>query len=169
MNLLKDLPTFDEDSNGAGIRTVRVVIEVPKGTLHKYEYHPMGYMTIVRDLNEKYHYPYNYGMIPQTLGGDNDPLDAIVISDEPIVSGTVVNCNVLGIIKTVDNGEIDDKLLCVPYFIKEGSINLEEVLKYLNEYKYPYQDGTEILDVSGPTEAYEILVEAVENYKRSEK
>lgn len=165
MNLLHDLPAYDADTNGAGITTLRMVVEIPKGSIHKYEYNPLGYMTIVRDLHEDYQYPFNYGFIPQTLGGDNDPLDAILFSKEPIASGTVVNCKVLGVIKTEDMGEMDDKILLIPHWIDEGSIDLKCILKYLNTYKYPKQEGTYITQVLGVEEANKLIAEAIENYK----
>lgn len=166
MNYWKDLETYDHDSNGAGITTLRVVIEIPKGSFLKYELDPKGeYLTVVREMHHKYPYPYNYGSIPQTLGGDNDPLDAIVLCDEPIAPGTVFNCKVIGVVTTIDHGEEDDKILAVPYYYNSGEVNLKKILNYLNNYKYPDNDTTEIKEVLGVREANRIIKEAIKNFK----
>lgn len=166
MNLLTDLPAYDNDTHGAGITTLRVLVECEKGSVHKYEYTPEGYMTIVRDLSKKYKYPFAYGCVPQTLAEDNDPLDAIVISDEMISAGTIINCNVLGIIRTVDNGEQDDKLICVPYYVKSGTVDIKKILHYLKNYKWPHQDGTVVGEVLGPDDAKKLISESIENYNK---
>lgn len=165
MNLLRDLAPFDFDTNGSNRKTLRVLIEIKSGSRLKYEYNPLGYMTIVRALDKKFRYPVSYGCVPRTLAGDGDPIDVLVITDEPIESGTVVNCEVLGVIKTVDNGEQDDKILALPYYSDASSVNLYEIVKFLREYKFPYQDGTEIQEVLGPKEAMALIEEAAKNFK----
>lgn len=170
MNYLKELSTWDLDSNGANIKTLRVIIEIPKGSSLKYELTPDGkYMTIVRAMHPRYRYPYNYGSIPQTNGGDNDPLDAIVIYKRPLEIGSIVNCLVVGVIKTLDSGEIDDKILCVPYFDYPSKINIKRILKYLNHYKYPDQNTTEIKEVFGPLVAIETIDKSIESFKEKYK
>lgn len=160
MNLWKDLSPIDLDTNGAKIVTVRAVIEIPKGSLIKYELTPDGSaVTAVREMDPKYRYIYNYGFIPGTLGGDNDPLDAIVIYPEPVTQCTVLNCKLLGVIKTIDKGEEDDKILVTPYFYNPKNIKKEikNIVNYLNHYKYPDQEGTYITEVKDGLEAIEVL------------
>lgn len=170
MNLWKDLSTYDEDSNGAKATTLRVIIEIPKGSLLKYELDPTGsYMTIVRAMDRKYPYEYNYGCIPQTLGGDNDPLDAIVIYKEPIYPGTVLNCNILGVVTTTDNGKEDDKIICVPYFDLPVDLDLRRIINYLNNYKYPYQKGTFVKKVYGKVVAEKIIEKAMKRFQEENK
>lgn len=142
MNLLTDVLPVTNDG-----KFVRVLIECTKGSVHKYEYDPRGVLTVVRDLSKKYKYPYNYGCIPNTLAGDNDPLDAIVVSSEAFVPTTIINCSVVGMVKMVDNGEEDNKIICVPAFSNIKKLNLRKILKYLDHYKYPHQEGTKILGV----------------------
>lgn len=156
MNLLNDVNPISPNGE-----YVRVLIEIPKGSIHKYEYDPRGVLTVVRDLDKKYKYPYNYGCVPGTLAGDNDPLDAIVISDEAFKPCTIVNCKVVGLIKMEDNGEEDHKLLCVPSFSSLKKIKLTKILKYLDNYKYPYQEGTKILGVYNSTEAWKEVHKAM--------
>lgn len=170
MNLLKDLETYDKDSNGAGITTLRVIVEIPKGSLIKYELDPTGrYMTAVRAMHHKFPYAYSYGCIPQTLGGDNDPLDAIILYNEPFYPGTVLNCKVIGVITTEDKGEEDDKILCLPYFDKSTTVQIKKVIKYLNEYKYPDQEGTYIKQVFGVREANNLIKAAMKAFKEEIK
>ena len=91
-----------------------VIVEIPQGSNEKFELDEntgeMKVNFVFRDLT----FPFNYGFIAQTLGGDNDPLDAIVLSSEILKSGQVVECKAVGILKTLDRGEIDDKVICVP-------------------------------------------------------
>jgi inorganic pyrophosphatase len=92
-----------------------VVIEIPKGTANKYEYDEEKDEIILDFVfKDGFKYLYNYGFIPQTRAGDGDMLDAIVLSSDPIDSGTVVECRPVGVIKQLDRGEQDDKIIAVP-------------------------------------------------------
>ena len=92
----------------------QVLVEIPQGSNEKFEYDEaageMKLNFVFRDLV----FPFNYGFIPGTLGGDGDPLDAIVLSSAPIPSRTVIQCKAIGMLKTIDRGEVDDKIICVP-------------------------------------------------------
>ena len=68
---------------------------------------------------------------------------------------TILNCKVIGIIKMTDNGEEDNKLLCVPVFDIPKKVKLKKILKYLNNYKYPNQEGTQIDGVYNSIVAWE--------------
>lgn len=170
MNLWKNLTAWDGDTNGAKITTLRAIIEIPLGSIIKYELSPTGdTFTAVREMNKRYKYIYNYGSIPGTLGGDNDPLDVIVIYPEPISTGTVLNCKVVGVVKTIDKGEQDDKILAVPYFYKPKRLRkwLKKIIRYLNHYKYPDQEGTYITELLGPEKAVELINQAIINFKEN--
>lgn len=156
MGLLRSLLPWDDNTYGNGVKTLRVLIECEKGSVHKYEYvDSLGMMVIVRDLDKKYAYIYNYGSIPQTLAGDGDSLDAIVVSDEPIRSGTVINCRPLAIVRMIDNGQQDDKVVCAPFYIEHGDIDMKKILNYLQNYKYPKQAGTVLKGVDDAAAAVE--------------
>lgn len=114
-NFLSDYPAMNSDGS------INVVVEIPTGTVAKWEVtKPEGKLEwefkngkprVVKYLG----YPGNYGMIPQTLlakedGGDGDPLDVIVLG-EAIPRGTVVKAQVLGVLKLLDGGEVDDKII----------------------------------------------------------
>ena len=93
---------------------VNAVVEIPKGTSAKYEYHPDGYFFYDRSLSSSMVYPASYGFIPQTLGEDGDALDILVYNATPIERGTVVECKIIGVLDMEDEGEKDYKLLGVP-------------------------------------------------------
>ena len=92
-----------------------VIIEVPKGSNNKYEYNSEhDVFQLDRVLYSSVHYPGCYGFIPQTLGGDGDPLDAVVLTGEPVTTGTVLNARPVGYLKMTDDKGQDEKILAVP-------------------------------------------------------
>jgi inorganic pyrophosphatase len=94
---------------------VEVVIEIPKGQRNKYEIdHETGRMRLDRMLFTSTRYPADYGFIEDTLGGDGDPLDALVLLEEPTFPGCLVTARVIGMFQMSDEKGPDDKVLCVP-------------------------------------------------------
>ncbi len=138
---------------------INVVVEIPAGTLEKWEVDKKEGSMKLEFVDEKPRivqyiaYPGNYGMIPQTLlpeelGGDGDPLDVIVLGDAS-ERGSVIQCKVIGILKMLDRGEQDDKLIAVKKdspFYNIGSIaeldekfpGVSEIIKiWFSNYKGP--------------------------------
>ena len=170
MGKLSSLYPWDKGTYGNGVETLRVLVECEKGSTAKYEYDDENdIMVVVRQLNEQYPYPYSYGSIPQTLADDGDPLDAIVISDEVIRSGTVINCYPLAIVRMIDNGEQDDKVICTPFYRNSGQIDVISVIQYLQNYKYPYQAGTQLLRVDGTDAAMTEIHKAHKAFMEAKK
>jgi len=94
---------------------VEVVIEIPKGQRNKYEMdHATGRIRLDRMLFTSTRYPNDYGFIEDTLADDGDPLDALVLLDEPTFPGCVVTCRVIGMFRMRDENGLDDKVVCVP-------------------------------------------------------
>ena len=92
-----------------------VTIEIPKGHRNKYEVdHVTGRIRLDRLLFTSMSYPGDYGYVEDTLGEDGDPLDAIVILDEPTFPGCVVRCRPVGVFQMTDEAGGDDKILCIP-------------------------------------------------------
>ncbi|TXI12618.1 MAG: inorganic diphosphatase [Rhizobium sp.] len=90
-------------------------IEIPAGSFTKYEIDAKtGHIVVDRFQSMPVAYPANYGSITSSLGGDGDPLDAIVYSREPIVPGAIIRVRAIGVMKMIDGGEIDDKIVAVP-------------------------------------------------------
>lgn len=93
---------------------VQAIIEIPEGSKAKYELDKKsGLLRLDRVLYSSFHYPSNYGFIPQTLGEDNDPLDIIVLCQIPIQPMCIVEAKVIGVMQMVDSGEPDDKIIAV--------------------------------------------------------
>ena len=92
-----------------------VTIEIPGGSKNKYEIdHETGRVRLDRMLFTSTRYPHDYGFIDNTLGLDGDPLDALVILEEPTYPGVVIQCRTVGMFRMTDEAGGDDKLLCVP-------------------------------------------------------
>ncbi|MDR2930321.1 MAG: inorganic diphosphatase [Propionibacteriaceae bacterium] len=91
-----------------------VTIEIPKGTKNKYEMdHDTGRIRLDRTLFTSTQYPNDYGFIEGTLGQDGDPLDAMVILQEPTFPGALIECRAIGMFRMTDEKGGDDKVLCI--------------------------------------------------------
>ena len=92
-----------------------VTIEIPKGQRNKYEVdHESGRIRLDRMLFTSTRYPHDYGFIEGTLGEDGDPLDALVILEEPTFPGCLIRCRAIGMFHMRDEAGGDDKVLCIP-------------------------------------------------------
>ena len=92
------------------------VIEISKGSKEKYELDKeTGLLILDRILYTSTIYPANYGFIPRTYGEDGDPLDVLVLCSQPIIPLTLVRCYPIGVIKMMDNGAYDEKIIAVPF------------------------------------------------------
>jgi inorganic pyrophosphatase len=95
--------------------TLTVMVEIPKGSRNKYEYDmESGMIRFDRMLFSAVHYPSDYGFILNTLAGDGDPLDALVLVSEPTFPGCLIEVKPLGLFKMWDEKGRDEKILCVP-------------------------------------------------------
>ena len=94
---------------------INVVIEIPAGSNNKIEWNrKLGVMQLDRVEPQLFAKPTNYGFIPQTLDEDGDELDALIITDTPLPTGIFIEAKVIGVMKFVDDGEVDDKVVVVP-------------------------------------------------------
>jgi inorganic pyrophosphatase len=94
-----------------------VVVEVPKGSRNKYEMDlATGHIRLDRPLYSSVRYPADYGFVPETLGGDGDPLDVLVLVDEPTFPGCRIRCRAIGVLRTHDQKGLDAKVLAIPTF-----------------------------------------------------
>jgi inorganic pyrophosphatase len=92
-----------------------VTIEIPKGQRNKYEMdHETGRIRLDRTLFTATQYPADYGFVENTLGADGDPLDALVLLQEPTFPGCLIRCRAIGMFRMQDEAGGDDKVLCVP-------------------------------------------------------
>lgn len=120
-----------------------VVIEIPAGSRNKYEIdHKTGEIRLDRMLFTSTRYPYDYGFVKNSLSLDGDPLDALVLLDEPTFPGCVVSCRVVGMYHMQDEAGGDDKLLCVAAGdVRKNELqDLGDVADYdLNEISHFFQ------------------------------
>jgi len=111
---------------------LHVLVEIPKGSRNKYEWdEELQAITFDRFLFSSVVYPLDYGMIPETLAEDGDPLDAMVCVSEPTFPGCVIPVKPIALFKMSDDKGIDDKVICVP--LQDPNWNAHERLEDLPE------------------------------------
>jgi inorganic pyrophosphatase len=93
---------------------IEVVVEIPQGTRNKYESDETGTIWLDRMLFTATRYPEDYGFVPRTLGEDGDPVDALVLLEEPTFPGCHIHARPIGVFLMEDEEGVDAKLLCVP-------------------------------------------------------
>lgn len=118
-------------------REINAIIEIPQGSLIKYEQDTMdGVLLAERVLNQPA--PYNYGYIENTLAGDGDPLDVFVLGDVPLYPLCRVSLEIVGVLKCIDNGEQDDKIIARmrgPMTNWYAGMGIDHIRTYLTTYK----------------------------------
>ena len=151
-------------------------IEIPKGSKNKYELDKeTGALRLDRILYTSTHYPHNYGFIPHTYAGDNDPLDVLVLCTEQITPLALVECYPIGVVKMIDNGEPDEKIIAIckhdPFYNTYKDIrNLpqhvaDEIKHFFSVYKTLENKDTIVEEVEGKEEAMRIIKKSIENYE----
>lgn len=94
---------------------VRMVVEIPKNSRNKYEYDTkLGVFRLDRTLYSPMHYPGDYGFVPSTYAADGDPMDVLVMTDEPTFTGCVLDVRPIGLLRMADEKGADEKILAVP-------------------------------------------------------
>ncbi|NPA85965.1 MAG: inorganic diphosphatase [bacterium] len=172
MNLLHDLPPGPQVPE-----IVYAVIEIPKRSRNKYEYDKeLGIFKLDRVLYSPMFYIVDYGFIPQTHYDDGDPLDIMVLVDEPTFPGCLIRARPVGLLRMIDAGERDDKVLAVPVDdpryaeIKDISQLPQHLLKELAHFFQRYKElqGKEVIfdKWEGADKAKEAILRAVELYKQ---
>ncbi|MGD1913190.1 MAG: inorganic diphosphatase [Rivularia sp. (in: cyanobacteria)] len=135
---------------------INVLIEITGGSKNKYEYDKdLQAFALDRVLYSSVQYPYDYGFVPNTLADDGDPLDGMVIMDEPTFPGCVIAARPIGMLEMIDGGDRDEKILCVPdkdpRYVNVKSLQdlaphkLDEIAEFFRTYKNLEKKVTEIL------------------------
>ena len=154
-----------------------VVIEIPKGSKNKYELDKeTGLLRLDRVLYSAVHYPADYGFIPRTFCDDGDPLDALVLGQEPVYPLTIVEARAIGVMRMRDEKGVDDKIVAVSVrdpsyadYTDQAQLPphmLRQVRRFFQDYKVLEQKQVLIEDLQGPEEALVIITEALELYRK---
>lgn len=159
---------------------VNGIIEIPRGSRGKYELDKeSGMLLLDRVLYSSVYYPHNYGFIPQTYCDDHDPLDILVISQIDVVPMCIVRAKVIGVMRMLDNGEADDKIIAVA--ANDMSVNhiddiselpqhaIKETRSFFEDYKKLEKKEVVIEEFLGRDVAYEIINKSIEDYKEYRK
>ena len=151
------------------------VIEISKGSRCKYELDKhTGLLRLDRVLYTSTHYPASYGFIPRTFADDGDPLDVLVLCNEPIQPLTLVRVYPIGVMRMLDDGHIDDKIIAVPFTdpnyngyhdIDELPSHIfDEIMHFFKVYKQLENKQTDIKELYSREEAEKIVREAIDGY-----
>jgi inorganic pyrophosphatase len=154
-----------------------VVIEIPKGSKNKYELDKdTGLLRLDRVLYSSVHYPADYGFIPRTYCDDGDPLDALVLGQEPVYPLTLVEARAIGVMRMRDEKGIDDKIVAVsvhdPAFADYTDKDqlpahvLRQLRRFFEDYKVLEHKQVIVEDLLGPVEAHGIIRDALEFYRK---
>lgn len=159
---------------------INVIIEIPmRGEPVKYEVDKVsGALFVDRFLTTAMFYPTNYGYIPNTLSEDGDPVDVLVVTPVPLISGAVIPCRVVGVLKMTDESGVDAKLLAVPvsklskmYDHVQTYTDLPEALLNSLEHFFTHYKDLEVgkwVKVDGwegPEAARKEIISSIERYK----
>ena len=164
--------------------TFNVIIEIPMNADPvKYEVDKeSGAIFVDRFMSTSMHYPTNYGYVPQTISGDGDPVDVLVITPVPLIPGVVVTCRPIGILKMTDEAGEDGKVLAVPtdkilsiytQWQKPEDLNplrLKTIAHFFEHYK-DLEEGkwVKINGWEGPESAKKEISDGITNYQNSLK
>ena len=151
------------------------VIEIPKGSRKKYELDKeTGLIKLDRILYTSTHYPANYGFIPRTYGDDGDPLDVLLLCAEPLEPMTLVRAYPIGVIKMIDSGRNDEKIVAIPF--KDPNYNMytdidqlprhifDEMRHFFTVYKNLEHKATAVDEVTPRDNAVKVMEEAIDRY-----
>ncbi len=151
------------------------VIEIPKGSKIKYELDKeTGLIKLDRILHTSTHYPANYGLIPRTYADDEDPLDVLLVCSETLSPMTLVRCYPIGVIRMLDSGRHDDKIIAIPFedpnYNCYHSINelprhiFDEMTHFFRVYKELENKTTAVDEIEDVDVAKEIIAADIDHY-----
>lgn len=170
-------PWHDVEIGDQAPEIVNTIIEIPKGSKAKYELDKnSGLIKMDRILFSSVHYPANYGFIPQTYCDDKDPLDVLVLGQEAAIPLCIMRAKPIGVMKMVDQGEADDKIIAVhaddPEFAHINSLEelpphrMKEIRRFFEDYKTLENKVVKVEKFFDRAEAFRIIDSARELYKK---
>ena len=161
MNYIRDIDYKNKDDS------YNMIIEIEKGTNEKTELVPKSFDRLEKVRNIIGKYPYYYGCMPQTFAGDKDPLDVILFSDKEHCQLDIVKIQIIGVIKTIDNDEVDDKILAIvknEHKKVNMSSKIRKAFRFLKEYKGKKANMVLDKEVYLEEDALELVKEAHKQY-----
>jgi inorganic pyrophosphatase len=155
---------------------IPAIVEIPKGSKNKYELDKKtGMLLLDRVLSSSVHYPANYGFIPRTLCEDKDPLDVLILGQESVYPLTIMYVRPIGVIKMIDQGESDDKIIAVhkddPEYSHYHSIKelpphkIKEIVSFFEDYKKLEKKSVIIEKTLDLNEALKVVKNAIQLYQ----
>lgn len=159
-------------------RIVNAIVEIPQGSRAKYEIDKdSGLLRLDRVIYSSFYYPCNYGFIPQTYGGDKDPLDILVITTQPVQALCLMDAKVVGVMQMVDSGDADDKIIAVaahdPGVNHYNNIEelpkhfFDELRHFFQEYKKLENKTVVVEEFGDKATALKVVQDAIEFYKEN--
>ena len=158
--------------------TINVVVEIPAGSNHKIEWdRNLGVMKLDRVEPSIFAKPTNYGFIPQTLDEDGDELDVLLVTTQPLTTGLVVEAKIIGVMKFVDDDEVDDKVIAVPADDRETGDSIEtledlspQLLKQIEHHFNHYKDlkkpgSTVVKEFADIETAKQVIRESIDRWQ----
>jgi inorganic pyrophosphatase len=154
-----------------------VIVEIPKGSTNKYELDKeTGLLRLDRVLYSSVHYPADYGFIPRTYCDDGDPLDALVLGQEPVFPLTIVQARAVGVMRMRDEKGVDDKIVAVsvrdPWFADYTSKEqlpahvLRQLRRFFEDYKILEHKQVVVEDLLGVDDALAVIRDALDMYRQ---
>ena len=157
----------------AGDGTLRIVVDTPKGNRNKYKWdEDLGLFRLAKILPPGFAFPWNYGFLPKTRSEDGDPLDAIVLTEEPAFCGCVILARPRGVLVMESDGDRNDRIIASPAGEHEDRIYeaeiparlFDEIGVFFESYHRLRGETTRTLSVGGVEDATRLIEEARKKY-----
>ena len=178
-----ELISLDSVDVGDPSKAINIVVEIPKGSSIKYEYDTAtGLLFVDRKLYTAMNYPFNYGFIPRTLEMDGDPVDALILGEDPVVPLSIIKSRPIGVLLTEDEEGQDSKVIATPVSkidptfskiddIKDLPEYIENQIKHFFEHYKELEEGkfVKVKGWEGKQGAVKKITESIQRFKEMSK
>jgi inorganic pyrophosphatase len=178
-----ELISLDSVDVGDPSKAINIVVEIPKGSSIKYEFDTAtGLLFVDRKLYTAMNYPFNYGFIPRTLEMDGDPVDALILGEDPVVPLSIIKSRPIGVLLTEDEEGQDSKVIATPVSkidptfskiddIKDLPEYIENQIKHFFEHYKELEEGkfVKVKGWEGKQGAVKKITESIQRFKEMSK